>query len=43
MGTACVPYPSGQLIRSELVANPALYVDGFGVAQGQSLPFWLQL
>lgn len=43
MGTLCVPYPTGQIFRSELVARPVLYVDGFGVAEGQSLPFWVQL
>lgn len=43
MGTLCVPYPTGQIFRSELVAKPVLYVDGFGAAEGQSLPFWVQL
>ncbi|RYG10014.1 MAG: hypothetical protein EON96_17385, partial [Caulobacteraceae bacterium] len=43
MGTYCVPNPTGYLARSDLIATPVLYVDGFGVAEGQPLPFSLLL
>lgn len=43
MGTLCVPFPSGQIMHTDLLARPVLYLDGFGVAEGQTLPFWVRL
>jgi hypothetical protein len=43
MGTVCVHSPTGMLFTSNLVAEPTLYVDRFGVARGQPLLFFVNL
>ena len=43
MGTMCVPQPTGMLFATNLVAAPTLYLDSFGVAQGEPLRFFVNL
>ncbi|NQY12830.1 MAG: C1 family peptidase [Henriciella sp.] len=42
-GQMCLPQPIGPLVTSNLIANPTLFVNDFGVAIGQPQPFFVRL
>jgi hypothetical protein len=42
-GQICLPYPQGPPQLSYLMARSTLYIDNFGVAEGQPIPFQLAL
>lgn len=42
-GQMCLPYPIGPPQQSALVARTVLFINNFGVAEGQAVPFILTL
>lgn len=42
-GQMCLPYPQGPPITTQLLAKSVLFIDAFGVAETQNVPFTLTL
>lgn len=42
-GQMCLPYPAGYPVTTQLLAKSVLYIDAFGVAETQNVPFTLTL
>ncbi|MEL7040168.1 MAG: C1 family peptidase [Pseudomonadota bacterium] len=42
-GMVCVPQPIGPIMTTNLIAHSTLFVNDFGVANGQSIPFFVSL